>query len=403
MNHEDTIKIRDILSTCFKRNIGLNTFSFYAPVEAVDDDFELFEVPENWIKEVYKTNKGIYRVGNKFFVEYYDELALEEIVGSLNDINDKLFVNKILKVYEKDREDLIADYEKTKTRINSLLKEVAKECNERDKIFVKMNYENNVKKIKEKIESSIALIKKHKNFDKLYIKENILGICAKDLIIYEEVSERYFWVGNVRIEINTSYGTIYFYSDENNKKGYWNNMQFHPHIDGHGEACYGDSDAAFATQLAEKEFYGLYLTAINFLQSVNVNDVAGYAVSYWDECDEDGNIIKEGHCPEENEYGFSNYDDSMYYKRQYESCTVECNICGSEIDEDDSYTCEDCGIQVCVDCINEINTPYGTEFICDDCLEKYVFCSDTERYVLREDAHYIEEDEVWHEYEGEEE
>lgn len=400
MNNDEVKKVCDILNIHFKKNVMLNKFNIYAPIEDVDGKLEVLKVPEGWIYEVYKIGKGIINNGNKFIVEYYDEEALEEIIGSLSDIHDKLFINEILKDYEEERNKLLNEYEYSKSKIKGLLTEIVKTCKERDKIFVQMNYDRNTIEIKNKIKNEIELIKKHKNFDGLYTKENILGICVKDLIIYEEISERWYWVGNAKIEIDLKYGCIKFYADENNKKGYWRDSQFHPHIDGCGDACYGDSDAAFATYLSEKEFYGLYLTAVNFLQSVNVHDVAGYAISYWDECDENGNIIREGHCPEDDEYGFSNPEDSKYYKRQYENgIIVTCKVCDCEINVEDAYMCDDCNENVCNDCINEITTPYGTRYVCDECLEQYVFCSDTDRYVLKEFAYWNEEYEEWFESE----
>ena len=203
----------------------------------------------------------------------------------------------------------------------------------------------------------------------------MLDILVNDIIIYEEVSDRYYYVGEVEIFICLDTCEIKYAptSKTNTRRGYWGTGQVHPHVDCKGNPCLGNADAMIAEYITDREYYAAYLTAVNFLKSVDVYDCAGYAVSFWDECDEDGDIIKDGHAPDYDEYGFesSNYEDYS-----------------------EGYMCDDCNEYFSYE-LDEYETPDGTLHLCNACLEQYAYCEDTNRYVLATDAYCI--DDEWYE------
>lgn len=153
--------------------------------------------------------------------------------------------------------------------------------------------ESNLGTVTTKFIEQLDIVSKHPKVSDLHIVDGIFKIFVPDVYAYDKENRRYY-IGNCRIEINMENTEVRFYGD-NQRGSYWSRRDPHPHVDGrNGGACLGSVSATIAELCSRNEIYALILTGIDFLENVNIDDPAGRCVRFWDEVDEEGNVINEG-------------------------------------------------------------------------------------------------------------
>ena len=200
--------------------------------------------------------------------------------------------------------------------------------------------------------------------------ERKLIVETDNIIIQDEEGNKY--LGNkFKIVFNFGSYNVRFYGLDEDlcRKSYWTSYDPHPHIDGStGVACLGDAGSMLSISMNEKELYASYIIALNFLQQVNTEDVAGKNIGNWDCIDDEGNIIDNPH-----------------------NVTYTCSCCGATIEDGDQFECHDCGDIICVDCYRYNAEGYR---ICDGCLdEDYTYCDCCGEYHENEDVYETNDDE----------
>lgn len=325
------------------------------------------EIPEN-IKQEYLGDIDEYEYIIKSIkkdLKNYRDDDTEYLENQVDELKNKL-IGYNSKVYETNKQIIELKYKiensKSKnTRENERLKSILKI---KDNEFVK----------------SVNYIKNRKT----------LKIVVDNYQIYEPISDRLYKGTETLIELPLDRRDYVKFKNTPNSElhiNYWNKKNpeaIHPHVDISGYACFGNADAQLAEYMNVGLYYETFLTALGFLQSVNVEDVAGYAISYWDEVDSEGNVITEGHAPEYEEYGF----ESDYAKEYNENDYRECDYCGEEIIEDDltyiegiGYVCPVCmqeNFERCNGCHNDYeaeNMHYDEEedrYYCENCWEDHL-------------------------------
>ena len=305
---------------------------------------------------------------------WYKDYMKEQIVKcAVENIENEIKERKC------DIDYLKEEYERTKTK----LKILAEDLNLKKMLLIK---NTEVDKIKDDVINEIDRIYSHKKVVKVEWKDG-LYITVCDVIITEPYSGRKFYIGEAVISLPIANSEcVYFYETPNTHRaiGFWKDYQIHPHVDNEGIPCMGNADAMIADYLNNKQYYAAFITALNYLQTCNVEDIAGYAVSKWDELLEDGTII-EGHPPVPGEYG-----DSIGHFSEYDENEC-CAICGEEIDYDDEiYHCYECGRPCCSDHVTFVDSV--SEYVCDECLDEfYTRCSDCGE-LFRTDIMYFDEE-----------
>ena len=368
-----TDKIIEFINRENKEILPMIRFDYYTKFD-IDDNKKIVIVNEGYVEEVYNIHKKFIKEGNTYILEerLLNFNDVEEVILNLKGIIEEELiedlVNKykdIFKNYERKYESVLIDIRNVKNTLKNL-------CDTREQYRVFIANEEDIEKMESKIKREIELIRTQKNYESISLEGNTLDILVNDIIIYEEVSERYYYVGEVEILINLESCEIKYMptSKTNTRRGYWGAKQVHPHVDCKGVPCLGNADAMIAEYITDREYYAAYLTAVNFLKSVDVYDCAGYAVSFWDECNEYGSIITEGHAPDYEEYGFESDEYGNYTE---------------------GYICDGCEEYFSNE-LDEYETPEGTLHLCDDCLEHYAYCEDTSRYVPKIDAYYINDE-----------
>ena len=221
-------------------------------------------------------------------------------------------------------------------------------------------------------------------FDK--VQGEAINIVTEPIRMFEEYTDRIYLLGRMEITIPMKKDeSITFYNLSNKRTGYDGSNMNHPHIFSGGHACFGGYAQRLASYIDDGDLYALYCTLIEFLQDVDIEDAAGVYVCAWDEIDEDGNIIREGHQPVPDEYNGYGYALDEY---------TTCQDCGRDIRDDETIYCYHCDEPFCEDCITYI--PKEDKNVCNRCLENhYYMCDDCDEYVRKDETYYITDEDKY--------
>lgn len=225
---------------------------------------------------------------------------------------------------------------------------------------------------------------------------------------------RCFKLAPYNIIINFIDGSIRFDCPQAFKRrSCWSDSCPHPHISTEGEACFGNIASTIAQLLADMELFALITILLNYLESINVEDIAGEYCTNWDEVDPDTHeLIREGRINKE-----SDYYDTLEHGGRY-----QCGVCGEYVDDAvycsacEHYVCEEHAVYIqdvqgwgCIECDDIVCCEQCEEYYTEDyieyceecgtlicmncavCDDEYVFCSDECRNAFFEDE---EEDEL---------
>lgn len=221
------------------------------------------------------------------------------------------------------------------------------------------------------IYKEIEKIKSHKLCEDVNVNEEGITIVTKHLYITEPCTNRKYSLGSMMFIISLDKSKdIQMYNLLGTRDAYSANQQ-HPHIFQDGLACFGTATKQVAYFRDNNEYMALYLTLVNFCQTVDIEDTAGWYVSMWDEVDENNEIIRKGHYPDEEEYGEFGYGYNE--DRRY------CAICNNSYNEEDMYYCEACEEYICPDCWD------NNKDMCKDCAEHYSYCNECDAVVYNDD------------------
>lgn len=360
-----------------------------------NENISLYVLPKGVIKRSFGTNDLFYKAENAYFVEATKEIGGYETIipnkenifteSEIEEYENKLLENILFKRIDrlkKEQEEQIKYYKEKYDECLRTLKSYRRSYEE--SLLTQIN-ENDLKKMKQNAVDEIKAIKNHPKVKDIEFKNECLFITIEDIKCTEPFSDRVFLLGDVGMQIylgDANGQIVSFYEVEKSKtaRGYWGEGQVHPHVNCWGEACFGNTDAQLAQYLSEREYYATFLTALNFLQTCNIEDVAGYGVCKWDELLPDGSI-REGHKPEQGEYGEEN-GYSAYYAE------YTCEICGCAINEDEHYICNDCGRIICEACVTNIRDDI---YVCNECIEEnYERCNICDEYVRVDQAVEVE-------------
>ena len=305
-----------------------------------------------------------------------DEIERMEFENSFNKFMAKYMSTRVENIKQR-----IVESASNVSRLQEQLMKAVKEYNE-----AKLD-EHKVESIEEhkvKMKKEIDLIKTHKKVKRLeletdsfidYIK---LKVAVKDLILLEPEEEERYKIADTIIELGLSNGGVRFYPENQDDKllasGYWTSKQLHPHVDETGKPCLGNAGQQFAVFASEGEYYAMFLTALNFLQTSNLQDAAGERTRNWAMCDEEGNVTS---WPTEDED----------YKR--------CHICNEEGYYEDMYYCEECNEYVCEG--HAVWIESEGRYVCETCHEDYyVTCHECAVDRHMDDMCFDNEEDRWY-------
>ena len=138
---------------------------------------------------------------------------------------------------------------------------------------------------------AVELEKYGQEFDKLLALPKVINLQAAKGIISVFTDTLYcvdprtkitHEIGKFRIEIYTdgSNGGVRWFNLTHQINGQWSPSQA-PHIDNNGIACNGNTEGIWPELIAAHEFSAVALIAIQFVESVNLDDQAGAEIGRW--------------------------------------------------------------------------------------------------------------------------
>lgn len=243
---------------------------------------------------------------------------------------------------------------------------------------------NKLKKLLDNI-NSIETIKQVKQ---IKIVNNALLVDTNELTIIPPVGNNKFYLGEMHITIpfglTTITDNITMYANFW-RNGYSSDMN-HPHVWNNGTACWGNATNDIILSYNNENYYMLVLLIISFLETCDVRDEAGRFVACWP-------LIKEDGSHEDLTDGGDKrvvlYRDGTIGLAGY----GHCDCCGRDVEEDDLYTCDDCGDTMCIECRYCLETWDGNYLdVCEHCYEeKYVECAECGKYIYVDDKYEIDD------------
>ena len=293
-------------------------------------------------------------------------------------------IKKIAKVFEKINEREIkmlkSEEEEVRYSIKTYMNNLKREANRQREILQKIDMLENISlEDKEKIEKEIKNTMKLPKVKDINSRDFYI-IITTDLLYGKTEHGRMFCLAPYDIKIDFVRGQVLISCPiEYRRRSCWSLHDMHPHVGGHQEACWGNVASTVSQLLNEGELQALTTIVINYLENINVEDVAGKYCTNWDEVDpETLEVVHEGLVDKSNTYYF---EDDRH--------GIECAICGEVYDdEEDMYYCDNCGHYMCPDCAIYIESI--DQYVCEEC-EDLVQCSVCGRYEVEENTVQCEE------------
>lgn len=280
---------------------------------------------------------------NKYLEENKLEVSDEEGIAEAME-EERVRANKKEK---ESAERRIREADREITKYERYIEDYKKELEKCERTLEALKKETN---IKDKIEEEIKCIKEHELVKDVFykpIKEELI-IYTKELYMQhpKDKNDRRF-LGEMKIELNVNNYSVRLFNETECRKGYWGDDCNHPHVSDEGEPCLGNSSEMLAECKITNDLYIAFLTILGFLQTFDVEDIAGEYYVCWDKVDKNGNVIEKG---QEDKY------------------VAQCAICGEGLYEDDDiYCCAECGATVCADHFYLLDD----EDMCENCYVKY--------------------------------
>ena len=282
----------------------------------------------------FKCNSNIDGVVKEHTVTIDDEFISEVIVISFKDkpFEDRMEdVNKLLIECSNDNEEeltgLKGDYERKQGTITETRTKLTRYLKDLDLLNLKI-LELEKRDNGKGYMTDLEMLKSHKLFKNLSVIDGHLVFTTDYINIYDPSNMENVFAGNkFEIKVRMRDCKISFKGLDRSRchKSYWTENDPHPHVSGRasGDACLGNVNTTLAELCSSNEIYALFTVLVNFLQTFNIEDTAGRNIRNWDMVDGSQN-------PYNN--------------------TRKCGVCGERIGEDDDfYTCDDCGMVLCED------------------------------------------------------
>lgn len=144
-----------------------------------------------------------------------------------------------------------------------------------------------------KLLRDLDLIVQHPSFEDVRIKDGRITLITDEIYAWTKQDKRYH-IGKFEIDVKMENTEVKFRGN-NPRRSYWSHSDPHPHVSSAGNACLGNVGGSIAELSSQSELYALALVLLDYLQNVNIEDVAGKFILNWDEVDEDGKVIKKGY------------------------------------------------------------------------------------------------------------
>lgn len=237
-----------------------------------------------------------------------------------------------------------------------------------------INEEDYRKQLRETLEKEITLIQNHKKVERIEFTADGMNIFTSDLIMYEPHANTHYFLGSMKVEFKLgNRQEVRFFNQTGTVDAFFSGAH-HPHVDGSGYPCLGNIESQMHQYLVERQYYAAFITALGYLQTANVEDVAGRSITRWNKCDAEGNILeRQDHSEDEWDEDYGDYEDTEEEDEDFNEATTGdaepeemwCTVCDGLLEIDNQQRCDECGHMAHKTCGQYVD---GL-FVCEDCLD----------------------------------
>lgn len=260
--------------------------------------FDLFNLKNN-AEDVYHVFRNIIQEVNKRIATSAQRLSWKH--GNI-----EMLKANLAEVTNRDNERIVRDLERQVENLTSQVKEYQIGLtrlvrNQLAKMAELERAKKNENNLTEKMLKDIEAILSLPDVKDFYFRDGRAKVLTNRIDFYYN-DERYEGT-EYSIEFDFINNDIKFFAENriSGFRGYWGNLQPHPHISHSGNACLGNASDSLAMLAGNNELYAYVMVAIEFLKSVNPSDPAGAYYQNWPLLDKFGNRITDGNDDESAE------------------------------------------------------------------------------------------------------
>ena len=244
--------------------------------------------------------------------------------------------------------------------------------------------------LREKVIKELGYIYKNKMIKSIEGQGSRLAIFTEH--VYAQTKDRrMFDIGEIKATIDLSNSSVRFYAmDEENKRlGFWSGGEgtCHPHVNTVGDPCLGDADVQIMEMVSQNEIAGVVMVMLNYLQSINISDIAGRGCIAWDEVDPvTKDVIFKGCDYREHSSELDDFFGVVYHRETNGDGYFDADIHDpdGDMDNENTIVCCECGGRYHEEDTTYVNGP--DDYVCDSCLNShYTWCDYCDTYVHVDD------------------
>lgn len=268
-------------------------------------------------KEVYSTVLDTSLLSEGEEEDFYKELINGIVNNEIGDLTQEEYLVKraqerkahnaeeISKLLEARREQ---EYEAKKERLDSVKGKVVEyrkkfidaSKEEEELTETILNWETKFKEVKEQIAKRINTIFSFPQINRVEFANGKLLVFTEEITVNltddfvrseghdpEDYAGEYL-MGRYKITIDMARKSVKYKNLDRTRHGALSSESQHPHIGEPNNPCLGNAGHAYAMAFKAGDIAGVTLIAINYLESVNLNDSAGEKIGNWPKKQEDG-------------------------------------------------------------------------------------------------------------------
>ena len=225
--------------------------------------------------EIREHDEEFYKTQIAFSKDDYGKMFVKDVMKSINDKKRKM------KTMEEEYNELM-------DRVMNLASEIRSTSVELSCIDIDKLQSDNEEIAKKDFDNILGL----DLVSNVLLSGGTLNVFTKNVYVKHDVNGKWYDIGTFHIKVNMtsdSYdtsGSTRIYNTKYDVNAYEDGMNA-PHVFRNGSLCHGNLARGVANSYRDKDVFGVIYQILIFLQSANLDDVAGAKLDRWVEVSED--------------------------------------------------------------------------------------------------------------------
>lgn len=261
---------------------GNNLYIFHDIVhKGTDSEMKIFRmILENSLKIISPDVFAEILRKKELEKEFQQELSQKKM-SKYHDVMKKHYVDICLERFSNQVKEMEGEVESGKDEIQELQNDLIEKIRETQDLEKRLSHLKGEKKeIKKELEVEFEkLLEVPKVLNVLTNADGLVEVFTDTLYCKDPRTNNVHEIGKFKISISQSGGLRW--ENLTRRVDAYKDRQMAPHIWSDGKACLGNMDSVFPELLANYEYSILAQMAIQFVESVNVDDAAGKHINKW--------------------------------------------------------------------------------------------------------------------------